>query len=269
LPSRLERTPRWHDRADVEHCTPAPDLRTLWLEVSVDGRVLPFEFAPGNERAIAVGSLREADVSIRDPRVAAVEFHFEREGRRIFVVPAYGAHIEVNAVILRGPRPIRDRAIIAFAGRAIRVCVSETPAAHGDFGNDTVIAPLAPCDAGDTPNDDVTLTLPLPLDTAPAVDTGVATTASETPLAKQKCSLPPPSYPARLEYSELLALRAALRVPDSARASSLQSLRVLVSAVLGGFLLGYLGAHAFPLSPARSPTAGSGTEIRPGSRDAR
>jgi hypothetical protein len=267
----LERTPRWHDRADAEHCTLDPDLRTLWLEVSVDGRVLLFEFAPGNERAIAVGSLREADVSIQDARVAAVEFHFEREGRRIFVVPAYGAHIEVNAVILRGPQPIRDRAIIAFAGRAIRVSVRETSAIPGEFGNDTIIAPSTACDADDTPNEDVTITLPLPLSTAPGADRAAATTASETPVAKQERSSPPSSRPAQLEYSELLALRAALRFPAASRSSSsnLQSLIVLFSAALGGLLLGYFGAHALPLPPARSSTGCSGSEIRPVPSDAR
>jgi hypothetical protein len=89
-------------------------------------------------------------------------------------------------------------------------------------------------------------------------------------LAKQKWSSPPPSRPAQLEYSELFAIRAALRVPAASRSSSnLQLLLVLVSAVLGGFLLGYLGAHAFPLPPVRSATASSGAEIRPVASDAR
>jgi len=90
---------------------------SLWLELSMDGRAQAFELYADETRAVAVGSLPRADFRIDRPGVAPVQFHIEREGGELWIVPAYSSHeLRVDTARIAGPRRIERRAMIEFCG---------------------------------------------------------------------------------------------------------------------------------------------------------
>lgn len=173
-------------RATRRH--PSRSRRPLWVELTGEGRVHVFELRPGDERAILVGSLPLADVAFTDPGVAPVEFHLEREGDHVCLVPAYGARVEVDAVPLSRPRHITGRANIAFGNHVLRARVlydppTELAGAWPGGPNDTIQASMR-FDALDVEDPDATTRRMTPrspknLDARPG-----ASTAHETPAAK-------------------------------------------------------------------------------------
>ena len=86
-----------------ELMTESGSSQSYWLDVCVSGQTSIFELPATGERAIGVGSLLPAAVRIDDPNVALVEFHIEREGDGVWLVPAYGADLRVNAVSASQP----------------------------------------------------------------------------------------------------------------------------------------------------------------------
>ena len=87
------------------------------LELSFDGQTCSFALAPDETRAIAVGSLLGADLRIDRPGVAPVQFHIERENDQLWIVPAYDSgDLRVDAVRIRGPKRLDNRAVIEFCG---------------------------------------------------------------------------------------------------------------------------------------------------------
>jgi len=95
----------------------APDSGSIRLELSFDGQTCSFALAPDETRAIAVGSLLGADLRIDRPGVAPVQFHIERENDQLWIVPAYDSgDLRVDAVRIRGPKRLDNRAVIEFCG---------------------------------------------------------------------------------------------------------------------------------------------------------
>lgn len=115
-----------------DHNAPSPQ-RSLWLEVHHDGRAHVFCCSPNEERAIVLGSLPRADIRVSGLGIAPVHFHFERDGDRIMLVPTYNAEVRVNAMLVRGPVPIPQHAVVEFAGIRIEALVRATPPERVDY----------------------------------------------------------------------------------------------------------------------------------------
>lgn len=115
-----------------DHNAPSPQ-RSLWLEVHHDGRSHVFCCAPNEERAIVLGSLPRADIRVSGLGIAPVHFHFERNGDRIMLVPTYNAEVRVNAILVRGPVPIPQHAVVEFAGIRLEALVRATPPERVDY----------------------------------------------------------------------------------------------------------------------------------------
>lgn len=107
--------------------------RSLWLEVHHDGRTQVFCFAPDEERAIALGSLPRADIRVARPGISPVHFHFEREGDRIILVPAYNAEVRVNSILVQRPVPLPEHALLQFSGIRIEAFVRSTSPERVDY----------------------------------------------------------------------------------------------------------------------------------------
>lgn len=115
-----------------DHNAPSPQ-RSLWLEVHHDGRAHVFCCAPNEERAIVLGSLPRADIRVAGPGISPVHFHFEREGDRIVLVPTYNAEVRVNSMLVQGPVPIPEHALVEFGGIRIEAFVRLTPPERVDY----------------------------------------------------------------------------------------------------------------------------------------
>lgn len=98
---------------------------TLWLSIRLARENWLFEIAPGEERAILVGSLLRAHVRIDRHDIAPVHFHFERERGQIRICPAYGADVRVNGARIAGPYELEAHATIAFAGLELELYVCD------------------------------------------------------------------------------------------------------------------------------------------------
>lgn len=103
---------------------------TLWLVIDYESRAHIFELAPKVERAVVVGSLPRADVRVNALGIAPVQFHFEREGAQLLLVPAYDAEIRVNSMLVRGPQPISGHAVVEFAGVKLEANIHFTRPEH-------------------------------------------------------------------------------------------------------------------------------------------
>lgn len=115
-----------------DHNVLSPE-RSLWLEVHHDGRTHVFCCAPNEERAIVLGSLPRADIRVSGLGIAPVHFHFERQGDRIMLVPTYNAEVRVNAMLVRGPVPIPQHAVVEFSGIRIEALVRVIPPERADY----------------------------------------------------------------------------------------------------------------------------------------
>lgn len=115
-----------------DHDAPSPQ-RSLWLEVHHEGRSHVFCCAANEERAIVLGSLPRADIRVSGPGIAPVHFHFERDRDCIMLVPTYNAEVRVNAMLVRGPVPIPQHAVVEFAGIRIEALVRATPQERVDY----------------------------------------------------------------------------------------------------------------------------------------
>lgn len=107
--------------------------RSLWLGVRRGAHSWAFEFPPGRERAVVVGSLLWSEVCIPSPRVAPVHFYFKRDKEDICLVPAYRADLCINGSAMRGPTIIHDAAVVEFSGERLEVLVSRRPGAASDI----------------------------------------------------------------------------------------------------------------------------------------
>lgn len=199
----------------IQHCTDAPPPPrppdTIFMDVVVDTRRLSFEFEPGGRApAVVVGSLRSADISINDARVALVEFHFERVGRAIFVVPAYGANVTIDSVPLKRPQALAETGSIAFAGHVLHVEIASRP----DPSNCTTLVHRP------------SFFQPL-------------RTHSETPFAKGSKRRTLTSRTTSLELPELLATEPGATRWAMGMPARLYPLLIL-SAALSGWLLGHV-----------------------------
>lgn len=105
--------------------TSGPDA--ILLSLFFDGRSCTFELPANETRAITVGSLPSTDLRI--PGVAPVQFHIEREGNQLWIVPAYGPEtLRVDTARVTGPRLISSRAVIEFCGVRVEATVLDTAA---------------------------------------------------------------------------------------------------------------------------------------------
>jgi hypothetical protein len=90
---------------------------SIWLDLRLDGVSHEFEFKADELRAVAVGSLLSADLRIDRPGVAPVQFHIEREGKALWIVPAYDGHVlRLDTARVTGPQRLDSHAVIEFAG---------------------------------------------------------------------------------------------------------------------------------------------------------
>ncbi len=95
----------------------AAAAESMWLELCFEGQSHTFELKADESRAVAVGSLRGADLRIDRPGVAPVQFHIERESDAMWIVPAYNSRdLRVDSACITGPQRIDGCAIIEFAG---------------------------------------------------------------------------------------------------------------------------------------------------------
>lgn len=89
---------------------------TLWLSLRLGHQNWLFEFAPGDERAIVVGSFVRANVRIERRGVAPIHFHFEREGEHVQLMPGYRDELLVNGDAVHGAHLLAASSRIEFAG---------------------------------------------------------------------------------------------------------------------------------------------------------
>jgi len=99
---------------------------SIYVELTNNGVVQIAEFPPGEERAFVVGSIEWAHLRVSGVDVAPVQFHLEREGAAICLVPAYGiADLSVNAISVVGPTPLAQRSVIEFCGVRVYAAIRE------------------------------------------------------------------------------------------------------------------------------------------------
>ena len=97
------------------------------VDLSCEGATHTVVFPPGEERGVVVGSTPLADFRIRGPRVAPVQFHFERGEEGVWLIPAYGIHdLRVNAARVLGPAVLEASNVIEFGGVRVSAGISET-----------------------------------------------------------------------------------------------------------------------------------------------
>ena len=130
----------------------APETVTLIVDLSHDESSWTFALAPGSSRAIVVGSRADADVRLRNPLVAPMHFHLEREGDSVLLVPDYGRDVQLNGVPVRGPAALED-VTIEFSGLSMRAqvrCASASGKSRSHFASfseDAVTVSIATADA--------------------------------------------------------------------------------------------------------------------------
>lgn len=107
--------------------TPVRDQATqasIWLLAQVNGQGKVFEFAPGNDRCVVIGSACGADVPLEG--LAPVALYLQRDGTGIRLIPAYAeTGCRVNAQPVRGPCVLQYQALLELSGYQIALYISE------------------------------------------------------------------------------------------------------------------------------------------------
>lgn len=86
---------------------------TLLVELNTQRTVKTFAFLPNEERALTVGSDARAELRVTGAGVAPVQFHLERQGGIVCLIPAYGlTDLRVNTARVSGPIPLEERNVI-------------------------------------------------------------------------------------------------------------------------------------------------------------
>jgi hypothetical protein len=109
-------------------------INSFCVELRFKAQRWLFDLDEASDRAIVVGSAMYADVRLDITAVAPVHFHLERQDDAIWIVPAYGVDIRVNAARIARSCCVPVRATIDFAGIQVEVAVlaeapPESPAA--------------------------------------------------------------------------------------------------------------------------------------------
>ena len=89
----------------------------VFMELRANGAARTFPLPPREERAIVVGSVAGADFRVSGLGVAPVQFHLERDGHEVLLIPAYAiADLRVNGARVSGPTPLDEHNVIEFCG---------------------------------------------------------------------------------------------------------------------------------------------------------
>jgi hypothetical protein len=99
---------------------------SILLELNADGMARRVVFRSGEERGVVVGSTPLADFCVRGVRVEPVEFHLERAGEAIWLIPAYGIRgLRLNAGRVSGRAPLEAYNVIEFGGVRLGATISD------------------------------------------------------------------------------------------------------------------------------------------------
>jgi len=99
---------------------------TVLVELSTQGATKLFAFQPNEERGLTVGSDERAELRLTGLGVAPVQFHLERRGETICLIPAYGLEdLRVNTARVSGPLPLEERSVIEFADIRVDATIFE------------------------------------------------------------------------------------------------------------------------------------------------
>lgn len=104
----------------------ADTISSVFVQLVMNGRDLRVPLAPDEERPIVVGSTATADFQVTGPRVAPIQFHIERYGEAVCLIPAYGiADLCLNGISVLGPTRLEQHNLVEFAGVHIDVTILE------------------------------------------------------------------------------------------------------------------------------------------------
>lgn len=220
----------------MTHAAPAP-APPLFVELSGSGFRHVFEFEAANDRAFLVGSSRQADFRVDRDGIAAVEFHLERSGADVWLVPAYRARrLRVNGVPIASSVKIGGRLLLALSGLELELRLLPDDADMDETSRSSSAPRPLPANYLDTlPTDTACTLVAMSLDAEPALNMLTQPIPSERwlALAPQATERIAPLRPASLQNLQQTERLAPLVGPpppaldeSTARVALLQTQRI-------------------------------------------
>ena len=101
-------------------------LTALGLELEGDGGTTLVEFPLGDDRAFSVGSSVHADMRLRKPGVAPVEFYVQRDDDGLWLVPAYASlELRLDSRRVTERRKLTTRSLLELRSGVLVIRVHE------------------------------------------------------------------------------------------------------------------------------------------------
>ncbi len=98
----------------------------VFVQLIAHGTSRNLALPPNGERALVVGSTREADFRVNGLRVAPVQFHLERYKGAVWLIPAYSIRdLRLNGEAVVGPAPLEEHNIVLFAGVHLEITIRD------------------------------------------------------------------------------------------------------------------------------------------------
>jgi hypothetical protein len=98
----------------------------VFVQLIAHGTARNLALPPHGERALVVGSTRDADFQVNGLRVAPVQFHLERDNGAVWLIPAYSIRdLRLNGAAVVGPTPLEEHNIVLFAGVHLEVTIRD------------------------------------------------------------------------------------------------------------------------------------------------
>jgi hypothetical protein len=98
----------------------------VFVQLIAHGTARNLALPPHRERALVVGSTRDADFQVNGLRVAPVQFHLERDKGAVWLIPAYAIRdLRLNGEAVVGPTPLEEHNIVLFAGVHLEVTIRD------------------------------------------------------------------------------------------------------------------------------------------------
>jgi len=123
----------------------------MFVELSTDGIRHVFELGAADDRAFLVGSSRQTDLCIDRPGVAAVEFHLERAGNDVWLVPAYrGRGLRVNGAPATNRMRLNDRLCVSVGALELELRALQNASEAGTSSRSSSAPRCLPADYSET-----------------------------------------------------------------------------------------------------------------------
>ena len=98
----------------------------VFVQLIAHGTARNLALPPNGERALVVGSTREADFRVNGLRVAPVQFHLERAEGAVWLIPAYSIRdLRLNGEAVVGPATLEEHNIVLFAGVHLEITIRD------------------------------------------------------------------------------------------------------------------------------------------------